>query len=266
MRLWIKWRLVVTTLPFVAVMIGLGLARDAIGLQGLFEFGDIAAILTAGAFLIGFMLSGTMADYKESEKLPGELACALDNIEDCLSLAAVKQQQLDLRSLRTRLGALSAGIERWLYGELKLPELFEIFEGFQGVTAELERGGSSYGARVAAELAVLRKSLTRIHVIRTTQFLGAGYALLETMVSAILFMMLAAHWKSPASEYTLMGFITLVYVYMVRLIRDVDCPFDHGRDGARGSAEVDLSPILDYLTRARRRLETTAGHASIRIA
>ena len=35
------------------------------------------AIISANVFLIGFLISGVLVDYKESERLPGELACSL---------------------------------------------------------------------------------------------------------------------------------------------------------------------------------------------
>ena len=38
------------------------------------------AIISANIFLIGFLISGVLADYKESEKIPGELATSLESM------------------------------------------------------------------------------------------------------------------------------------------------------------------------------------------
>ena len=79
----LRWKLLVTTLPFVVVVLILVVIRDAVlHIPALLDFGDIAPILTGAALLIGFMLSGVMADYKESERLPAQLVGALMALED----------------------------------------------------------------------------------------------------------------------------------------------------------------------------------------
>ncbi len=68
----LKWKLMVSTLPVVLVLLGLKLVLEHVfGFEGLIDFSDVGIILTSGVFLIGFLLAGTMADYKEAEKLPG---------------------------------------------------------------------------------------------------------------------------------------------------------------------------------------------------
>jgi hypothetical protein len=83
----LKWRLMLTTVPYVlaAVAVKMGL-HYGLGFDGVIEFSDMSLVLTGGVFLIGFMLSGTMADYKESEKLPSELACTLETIEETFTV------------------------------------------------------------------------------------------------------------------------------------------------------------------------------------
>jgi hypothetical protein len=41
-----------------------------------------SGIIAANVFLMGFLLSGVLTDYKESERLPGDLACSLEAIAD----------------------------------------------------------------------------------------------------------------------------------------------------------------------------------------
>jgi len=67
----LKWKLMVSTLPVVLTLLGLKLFLERVlGFEGLIDFSDVGIILTSGVFLIGFLLAGTMADYKEAEKLP----------------------------------------------------------------------------------------------------------------------------------------------------------------------------------------------------
>ena len=53
---------------------------DAAGFQGIFAAETVTPFTTASMFVIALMLSGVMEDYKESEKIPAEIACALDSL------------------------------------------------------------------------------------------------------------------------------------------------------------------------------------------
>ena len=64
------------------------LLEHVLGFEGLVDFSDVGIILTSGVFLIGFLLAGTMADYKEAEKLPADLSCTLETLEEIFVLAA----------------------------------------------------------------------------------------------------------------------------------------------------------------------------------
>ena len=111
----LKWKLMVSTLPVVLVLLGLKLVLERVfGFEGLIDFSDVGIILTSGVFLIGFLLAGTMADYKEAEKLPADLSCTLEAIEEIFVLAATDRPTLDLASLRRELLVLTDAIRAWL--------------------------------------------------------------------------------------------------------------------------------------------------------
>ena len=80
----------------------------------------------------------------------------------------------------------------------------------------------------------------------------------------ILVLLLASKFKSELAEYILVPFITLIYVYMLRLIKDVDDPFDYAADGQKGGAEVELFPLDEYQVRIQARV--TAESTGVRAA
>jgi hypothetical protein len=43
-------------------------------------------------------------------------------------------------------------------------------------------------------------------------------------------------------------------VYMYRLIKDIDDPFEYSEDGVKGASEVALFPLEEYKERAEKRL------------
>ena len=248
-----KWGLLVSTLPIVLVVAGIKvLLRVGFHFEGLIEFGDVGVVLTGAVFLIGFMLSGVMSDYKESEKLPGELACTLENLEETL-VAGAHLKALDGAAMRRAVIDLTEAVRRWLFKEIKDDDVFTAVSGLSTQLEQLEVAGAGFAASKAqSELWNLRKALTRINVIRKTTFLQTGYALLDTLVTLAIVVVLMAKFKSALGEVILVPVVTLIFVYMVRLIRDADDPFDYSV-GQVGAAEVDLFPLVDFERRLRMR-------------
>src|SRR5688572_22267587 len=118
----LKWRLFVTTLPYVAAVLALKLGLERVlGFSGWIEFSDMSPVLTAGTFLTGFMLAGTLADYKEAEKLPAELACVLESIEETFVQAAKGREEIDLAAQRRVVLETGTCLWEWLH-RAKPPE------------------------------------------------------------------------------------------------------------------------------------------------
>jgi hypothetical protein len=251
-----KWKLLLTTLPYMAVALGIKLLLQYVfHFDGVVEFGDVGLVLTGGVFLIGFMLAGTMADYKESEKLPGELACSLEAIEETFAQAAASKPALDITALRQSMLRAGEAIYDWLFKKIDQPKMFAALDELGVAIQQLEKvGATPLGVRAMNELASVRKLTTRMGVISRTGFLSTGYALLEALTAIILGLLVISKFKNTLGECVLVPFVTLVYVYMIRLIRDIDDPFEYEEGGAKGAAEVELFPIDEYLDRLRGRI------------
>lgn len=249
----IKWKLMLTTLPAVVVVVGLKLVMERVfGLSGWVDFSDVSAVLTAGAFLVGFMLAGTMADYKESEKLPSELVTTLETIDDLITVSSFKKEFEALEAHRALLD-LGDRILGWFARRTPVDAVYAAIDAMNPHFQAMDKAGATAHAnRSIVFMNTVRRTIGRIDVISRTGFLSTGYAILEVMVATIVMLLLASRFKTLVAEYTLISSITLIYLYMLRLIRDVDDPFEYGVDlERRGAAEVDLFPITEYLARAR---------------
>jgi hypothetical protein len=97
-------RLLLHGLPVAVGMVLLKWLYDESPLKHLDLSPLLTAIIAAEVFIIGFLLSGTADDFKEAERLPGEVSASLESIADeCLIIDA----------------------------ELKLPELVSAFHCWQ---------------------------------------------------------------------------------------------------------------------------------------
>src|SRR5215469_16782765 len=84
-----RFHLFLRVLPLVA---GLVLIKAGVHLLG-WEFmpldGLIPSLIAGAIFLIGFLLTQVLADYREAERMPGEIRTALEAIhDDVLNFAA----------------------------------------------------------------------------------------------------------------------------------------------------------------------------------
>lgn len=253
-----KWKLMISTLPYVLGVTALkALLEFVFHYKGVVEFGDVGIVLTGGVFLTGVLLGGTMTDFKEAEKLPSEISITLETLEEIFVLASTGRPALVLPELRREVLATCDIIKAWLLRTRTTAEVFAAMSHMNTILRRLEQNGAGpYASRAVPQLLMLRKNVSRIDVIRRTGFLPAAYALLEVLLAMILVLLLAAQFKAPVAEFILVPTVTLVNVYMLRLIRDIDDPFDYETDGRnRGGAEVDLFPIDEFRARLAGRLD-----------
>jgi hypothetical protein len=251
-----KWKIMKTTIPIsMAIVIIKLVLIEFFHFQGLVELSDIALIVSAGVFLIGFMLAGTMADYKESERIPGEVASALESIEETCVLLA-DRPNFPVKTVYQECYNMSHSIHDWLFKKITTEQMYQALNNFKELFSNLERAGAnpSILSRVFNELSSLRRVLTRTNVISRTGFLATGYALLEVLLFVITGVMLIVKFKHLVAAIVVVFFITLVYIYMYKLIRDIDDPFEHSEVESSGASEVALFPIQEYMERVEWRL------------
>lgn len=244
----IKWKLMLTTVPFVIViLLCTYLRHDILAITPLLEFSDTAPIVTATALVIGFMMAGIMADYKEGEKLPADLACALQAIDDCILSEASNLSDTDFAALKRANSQLHSAIMNWLFNKENAENSYIALQAILTL-----KSPQSFKTNVLKNIDACRRSITRVDVIRRTDFIPTGYALLEVFVTITLTLLVFANFKSSIAQYLVIGSISLIYIYMIRLIRDLDNPFDYSAEGeCLGAAEVDYFPLAE----ARERLQ-----------
>ena len=257
----IKWKLMLTTLPITIGVVVLKLIIvEQLHYEGIVKFSEIGLVVTGGVFLIGFMLAGTISDYKESEKIPAELACAIETIEDTITLAHALKGGFDLHDTRRRLHEGTIAILGWFNKTVSTDIVFQKIKDFTEIALTLERANvGAIASRVTGAQHDLRKLFSRVNVIRRTNFLATGYAFLEVMTVVIIGLLLLAQFDSKVISIIIISFVTQIFIYMIRLIRDIDEPFEYSPTGEEGAADIDLFPLVEYATRAKQRLENTVN-------
>jgi hypothetical protein len=269
-----RWRLFWASVPVAVALTGLKLALDQwLGFKGFLEFNsDLNVIFTALVFIMGFLLAGTITDFKEAERLPGEIACQLEIMEDWFVEASVIAARTPgypadgptRRSLLEAVHASTRDTLAWLSSAEKRSE--DIFPAVKRLDEQIKlmeaAGLDKITVRMLGDINQLRRGVTRAYTIARTEFMGSAYSLLEFFLAFVFLLLLACSFRTPVVAAVVTSFLSLTYWYLYRLIRDIDNPFDFGR----GHTEVSLQPLQRYLVRIGNRVGATAVEVRVETA
>lgn len=215
-----------------------------------FEVMELNALFTslvAGTiFLIGFLISGVLTDFKESEKIPSELTASLKALsDDAWTIWKSKDSETARRFIDFQKTFLPSLID-WFYKRERTKSLLEKLVLMNDFFAKLDQEGiqPAYIIKMKNEQNNIRKLLLRIDTIRDTNFIGSAYAILEAMgfLTGIGLILIKIEPFYASLFLTLL--VTFLISYMIFLIIDLDNPFDYSARGETGT-EVSLKPLHD---------------------
>src|SRR3954452_21339517 len=226
----------------------------AVALKAIFEIADVhplqlnpllSGLVAANVFLLGFLLAGTLSDYKEAEKLPGDIAASLETICDEALLLHQEQGTPEAAKVIAQCADVATNIRRWIMQETGVKTVLKAIRAFNPIflvfTPLIQPG---YTTRLKVEQANIRRIVIRMDTIRSTTFVNAGYAIAElTGVLLIAGLVLTELAAKTVESLFFVGVITLLLTYVFLLIRDLDNPFAYP-DGREGAADVSLTPLL----------------------
>ena len=252
-------KLILYILPYVAAVIGVKLVVHRLDCEIIPLNAIFSALIGANVFLIGFLISGVLSDYKESEKLPGEIASIVLTIVDEIDFVGRKSPDDGFVAERLRRARdLAARIRDWFFKEARTGEVMRDIEGLSAEFALLEtRTAPNYVARLKQEQNNLRKIITRIHTIRETDFIFSGYFIASTTTFLLIVGMIFLRIEPFYESLFFVALVTYLLLFLLRLIRDLDNPFGH-YDGA-SFEDVSLKPVHDAIARIDEKLSAVSG-------
>lgn len=201
-----------------------------------------SGIVAANIFLMGFLLSGVLSDYKESERMPGELAASLQNLAQEAHGLALAKPGADATPVVRASSQLANDILEWFHKRKSTAELMDQIDGLTPLLATMEGWAqATLVARLKQEQGNLRRAVIRIRTIRETSFVQAGY-LLADMTTVLLSIGLVLSRIEPFYESLFfVCVISWLMVFLLLLIRDLDNPF--GYYERYSGADVSLEPL-----------------------
>jgi hypothetical protein len=244
-----RWRVAIETALAVALIIGIRLVVDALDADFIALSPLYSSIVAGGIFVIGLLVAGTLADYKEAERMPSEIVAAMENIhEDARSIMQLKPD-FNFDRLKRSL----AEIVTTLREDLETTDARATLIAVNALSAsfvELERLDvpANYIVRLRAEQGLIRKAVLRIYHIQRIDFMPSAYTLIQTIVGLIIAALVFTR-IDLAQSIVLLVFISYFFIYLVRLLRILDMPF---RVGTRSMDDVSRFLLKEFADRMQR--------------
>jgi predicted membrane chloride channel (bestrophin family) len=210
-----------------------------------------SSLVAATVFLLGFLLNGVLSDYKESEKLPGELSTSMYLLAKEIKAIPIHTAGAQIQEELQSIYYLCASVIRWIKGEISTDQVMSTYSltHDHSVKASAWLKDSTLKGRLMIEMGSILRIINRIEVIRETDFATIVY-LLAYAAAGILCVGLTLIKNEQTSFYN-NGFflfsLSWILIFILHLINDLDNPF--GFSDQSSAEDVDLT-ILE-LTQSR---------------
>jgi hypothetical protein len=238
-----KYWVIFKSLGIIAILLGLKLLVDTLQLDVIVANPVITALVAGVIFTMAAIFTGVLSDYKESEKIPGELAATFRNLYKDIRLATVTHKDITedmLAHIKQLLKVMNSNFKRnkWNKREIN-PEMDKIDEDVE----HLAEDGipPAYITKIRAEMSNLEKLSYRVDTIMETNFIPAAYVIAVFATAAVILTLLFTKMDPYYEALALFGSVSFVLVSMLLLIRDMDNPFETGE---KSSANVDLKILF----------------------
>lgn len=244
------YRIFFTSLIITAVVIVAKYVLHDLDVE-IIVLGSLHTSVIAGTFfVIGFLLSATIADYKESERIPAEIASTLENMyEDARSIQP-NYAKFDMELFRKRLlkvaTALTSDIRHGKHNAHA--QIHGMSESF----TQMEKAGvpANFIVKLKQQQAQLLRHLLRVNYIQRITFIPSATILAWSIVCLVIVMLLCTEIEPFFAGVLLVAGISFILMYMLLLLRVIRTPF-HTEGATRD--DVSLYQLDEAISRIKKK-------------
>lgn len=204
-------------------------------------------VISSATFVVGFLLSATIADYKESERIPADLAA---NIEDMYADAKVIHEsypKFDLEGFRSQLQKVAFKFEDDTRNASR--GMSQNIRALNPYFGDMERAGvpANFIVKLKQQQLLLLRHRKRVTYIQRIKFIPSADILLKSIVFLVIVLLILTNVDPFYGSLAIIGIISFVLIYMMILIGIISTPFHES-----GKTRDDVSLFLidsaaDYL-------------------
>lgn len=241
------FRVFALSLCITAVLVAVKFGLHALDFE-IIRQGTLHNSVAAGAFfVIGFLLSATIADYKESERIPSEFASIIENMyADSKSISAVykkyKPEQFRKQLISICMQFRKDVRNKTHEARLKVQDLSETF-------IEMEKAGAppNFLVKLKQQQAQLGRSLFRVNYIQNIRVIPSATVLAYSIVSIATLLLLFTEIEPFFGGVLIMATINFILVYMLLLIQVITTPFRSSGETMDDVSLYLIDETIEYL-------------------
>jgi hypothetical protein len=242
-----QWGIVLKATCVVFIIIILKFYIDSAGYAVIPMNSFVSALLGGVFFTVGILLSGSISDYKEAEKIPGDLAASIKSMFKDTDIIVVKAKDEGvIKDVRDHIvGLLSVINSNFRRNVWKLKEINNAIDVVNKDLRTLNERGTApqFVTRFRSELSNVDRICHRIDMITETTFIPSAYTIAEVSIASLLLIVLFVRMElNPFVSYVILGAIAGILISTVLFIKDMDSPFNVSKSSY---ADVDLSLLFN---------------------
>lgn len=209
------------------------------------------SVVSSAVFVIGFLLSATIADYKESERMPAEFAAQIEDMYDDAAQIHASYPVFDLDGFRQQLCTVARSFvddvrKRSYDARQDIRKLGEYF-------ADMERGKvpPNFIVKLKQQQSILLRTRHRVNYIQRIKFVPSATILARSIVAAVIILLVLTDIDPYRAGLAIVGTITFTLIYMLILIHVISKPF-HKAGKTRDDVSLFLiDSAVEYLEHAQ---------------
>jgi len=235
----VVFRIFIITLVLSLLIVGVKYVFHLYGWEPIEQSSLHNGVLSSATFVIGFLLSATIADYKESERIPAEFAA---NIEDMYTDAETIHDtypKFNLEGFRTQLQEIAHKFDSELRNTTR--GMSEKIRALNPYFGEMEKAGvpANFIVKLKQQQLLLLKSRKRVTYIQHIKFIPSANVLSQSIVLFVIALLIFTNVDPFYGSLAIVGIISFVLIYMMILIDVISTPFH-----AAGKTRDDVSMFL----------------------
>jgi hypothetical protein len=255
-----RFRLFLNVLAIVVLLVALKFAVHLFHAEYLTLDTLFSSVVAGTIFIIGFLLSGLLPDYKEAERVPGDIRVALEAIYDDVVSFSRQTEGVRVYEMREIVLSIVASLEKGLGDRADHAHLGAAIAETDRLVPfilDLERLGMSQNfiVRMRGALDTLRKCVYRTYYIQKIEFLPSVHVLIQTLALAVIALLMLLKTDGSIGSAMIFGFASFLFVFALHLISVFEQPF---RPGSHSADKVSLFLLHEFVAKLRDEVDTEA--------
>lgn len=197
------------------------------------------SVVSSVIFVIGFLLSATIADYKESERIPSDFAAQIEDMYDDASAIHKSYPVFDLEGFRKQLRKVAIGFNKDV--RKRSYDAHQDIRGLAPYLSDMEAGKvpPNFIVKLKQQQTLLLRHRHRVNYIQKIKFIPSATILARSIVSLVIVLLMVTNVDPFLGGVTIVGLISFIMIYMLVLINVISTPFH-----VAGKTRDDVSLFL----------------------